>query len=310
MRNSFKILFFLKSIFVSILIIYLIKTFVYATFYVSDDFMEDTIFNGDLLLINRNIHNLNNNDVITYLYPLDTGYTNKQRPKLLGRCIGIPGDKLSISKSKILVNDKVLPDNETKKYNYKIITNKPYINYFIFQNLNINSLKQVNENEYIIATNVKTLDYLTKFDFITEATLDCTDKGIYDEMIFPSSPFIHNNIDNLNLLQIPKIGDTIQLTRFNIPLFYQIITFYEKNSFKIIRKKIHINGRKTNFYVFRNNYYYIIADNWHNSFDSRYFGLVPEKYIQGKVSMVIASVDKHTKWYNAIRFNRFFKPIK
>jgi len=53
----------------------------------------------------------------------------------------------------------------------------------------------------------------------------------------------------------------------------------------------------------------MLGDNFYNSFDSRYWGFVPEDSIIGKVALVIFSVDPNEFGLKKVRWNRFFKTI-
>lgn len=43
-----------------------------------------------------------------------------------------------------------------------------------------------------------------------------------------------------------------------------------------------INGKTTAYYEFKENYYFVMRHNRHNSLDSRYCGLLPESLVIGK----------------------------
>ncbi len=88
----------------------------------------------------------------------------------------------------------------------------------------------------------------------------------------------------------------------NIELYERIINVYEGNELKINGNEIFINGRPTNEYTFKMNYYWMMGDNRHNSADSRAWGFVPEDHIVGKPLFVWLSIGK-----KGIRWNRFFK---
>ncbi|MDR1180836.1 MAG: signal peptidase I, partial [Bacteroidales bacterium] len=75
--------------------------------------------------------------------------------------------------------------------------------------------------------------------------------------------------------------------------------------------KIFINGKETDSYTFKMNYYWMMGDNRHNSADSRYWGFVPEDHIVGKVSFAWLSLDKFKNWGEGkIRWNRMYRRIK
>ena len=78
--------------------------------------------------------------------------------------------------------------------------------------------------------------------------------------------------------------------------------FYKK---KCRRQEILINGQPATSYTFRQNYYWMMGDNRHNSEDSRIWGYVPEDHIVGKPVLVWFST-KNGSIGNGINWDRLF----
>lgn len=70
---------------------------------------------------------------------------------------------------------------------------------------------------------------------------------------------------------------------------------------------IYLNDSLITEYIFQENYYFMSGDNMENSRDSRYWGVLPESYIVGRVILIWKSRDKVA---NNIRWNRIFKKIE
>jgi signal peptidase I len=94
----------------------------------------------------------------------------------------------------------------------------------------------------------------------------------------------------------------------NLPLYERVIRNYELNDLKTENGKIYINGKETNQYTFKMNYYWMMGDNRHNSADSRYWGYVPEDHIVGKAVFIWFSMDKNKSLLDGkIRWNKLFR---
>ena len=113
------------------------------------------------------------------------------------------------------------------------------------------------------------------------------------------------NADNFGPLIVPKEGWTVKLDSTNYSVYERVISVYEGNTIEKIGNDILINGKKTNSYTFKMNYYWMMGDNRYNSADSRVWGFVPEDHIVGRASLVWFSKSP----YKGVRWERILKNV-
>lgn len=139
------------------------------------------------------------------------------------------------------------------------------------------------------------------------------DTANFSNPLFPN-PSVHGfvfkySIDNYGPLYIPKAGDEIALNEENFLRYGSAIEKYEGNTLEIINNEFYINGEKASAYTFKQNYYWMMGDNRHNSLDSRFWGFVPEDHIVGKPVFIWMSYDKYGEGLNKVRFDRVFTTV-
>ena len=118
-------------------------------------------------------------------------------------------------------------------------------------------------------------------------------------MIFPFTPDSGWTRDNFGPLWIPAKGATVALSAENLPLYARIIRDYEGGDIDAALAE--------GSYTFKQDYYFMMGDNRHNSLDSRYWGFVPEDHIVGRPALIWLSTDAGRKFPRNIRWGRFFK---
>ncbi|MCL7763211.1 signal peptidase I [Polaribacter sp. Z014] len=134
-----------------------------------------------------------------------------------------------------------------------------------------------------------------------------------DNAIFPHVESNHWSQDNFGPIYIPKAGATVKLDATSIPYYEQIIKNYENNDLQIVGDNIFINGKKADSYTFKQDYYWLMGDNRHNSLDARYWGYVPFDHVLGKPVLIWFSWDANAPTFGekikSIRWDRMFTTV-
>jgi signal peptidase I len=125
--------------------------------------------------------------------------------------------------------------------------------------------------------------------------------------MFPFDPNINASwtVDNYGPVWIPKKGMSTPLNSSNIAFYRRVISVYENNTLEEKSDGIYINGVKTDTYTFKQDYYWAMGDNRHNSEDSRMWGYVPHDHVVGKPLFIFFST-KEGSMKNGINWDRIF----
>ncbi|KIO51062.1 signal peptidase I [Flavobacterium hibernum] len=265
-------------------------------------------------------------DIVVFNWPVDTVhyfYEPKGRPGVIKpidkrsnyvkRCVGIPGDSLSVVDGYVFINGKklILPERAKPQYSYSVaLDGKTNIDFErLFKELDITDpagfRTEKRDTLYFRALTEASAERLKNTPGITAVKREI-DRG-NDNAIFP-----HINKwsqDNFGPIYIPEAGKTVALTNTSLPFYKEIITNYEGNTLQLDGSKFLINGKPTTTYTFKQNYYWMMGDNRHNSEDSRYWGYVPENHIVGKPVFIWLSWDTNGKGINKIRWSRVFTTV-
>ncbi len=237
-----------------------------------------------------------------------------KRDHYIKRCIAVAGDSLEIRNREVYVNGKPMPKPEHLQYLY-IINVPPHVN-INYKKLDEWGIDVGDKAGPTMAPDANGNMYL----HLEESQVDklkSLDPGIgaiifphepESKKIFPNDPKHFNSwtVDDFGPIWIPKSGETVSISKENIALYQRIINVYEDNDLKVTNDKIYINGEEAQEYTFKQDYYWAMGDNRHNSEDSRMWGFVPQDHIVGKPLFIWFST-KEGNISNGINWDRIFK---
>lgn len=237
-----------------------------------------------------------------------------KKENYIKRCVGIPGDTIEVRNKVLYVNGKEGYQPKYRQYQYfaQSATTGNAIDADILKDLDIEPREQDGMIQPTIFN--LTAEKLAKIKAIPNVVVWETDTmkaGIlnYNNPCFPADTNYKWSQNHYGPIYIPKKGTSIELTRANIPLYYTLITEYEKHSieYDVVNSQFIIDGKATNTYTFDMDYYWLMGDNRNDSYDSRFWGFVPEDHVVGKAWFIWFSYEKNL-WN--VRWNRLFRGIK
>jgi signal peptidase I len=257
----------------------------------------------------NNYPNMNSSTWIDYPVDLKTNY--------IKRCVAVPGDVLEIKDRQLFINGEAQPNPPEEQLSY-LVTSKDEINERNLEKLDIDpddfsfqGRPETNKVVYQMFLTKAKVDELKALPYITSVSEDYRTHEGPDARIFPGTKYTPWNGDNYGPLTIPKEGMKIIINDSTLYTYGRTIKDYDLNKeVKIEGDKLMIDGKEVVEYTFKQNYYFMMGDNRHNSLDSRYWGFVPEDHIVGKGFFIWLSINKHGSFLNKIRWNRFFKLVK
>jgi len=241
-----------------------------------------------------------------------------RRENYVKRCIGLPGDNLSIINRQVHINGQPQQDPEGIMHSYRFQVKSPAALKKIYTEykVNINDRNSVNdggESYYQSSFTAADAEKLrgTADIVMLEVNNDTIPESFDPQSLFPNAPlatFTSWTRDNYGPVHIPAKGETVQLTPENIALYRRVIQNYEGNALQLKDGKAIINGAPAESYTFKQNYYWMMGDNRHQSADSRYWGFVPEDHIVGKpVFTWLSKEDPNYQETGEIRWGRMFR---
>lgn len=243
-------------------------------------------------------------------YPVDL------KTNYIKRCVALPGDVLKIENKQVIVNGESIDNPDKMQFSY-IVQSKTQLSERVLDKLDIEATGAPNfqgdraiQLFYLTESEKQTLE---EQPFVIEVKpFRSYGQGEWESNIFPNDKELFPwNSDWYGPLTIPKAGQTIKINKETLATYGKAITLYDHNENAEIREgKLYIGNQEVTEYTFKQDYYFMMGDNRHNSLDSRYWGFVPEDHIVGKGFFIWLSLNANKSFFSKVRWNRFFQLIE
>ncbi|MEO6287726.1 MAG: signal peptidase I [Dyadobacter sp.] len=261
-------------------------------------------------------------DVVVFNYPPELQHPVDLKTNYIKRCMGLPGDKLEVRDLQVFANGTAVENPVRMENEYFVATTTAVNEEKVFKENGVSEYNAYSESYndtipsndqmgYLVFTTVEIAAKLKTYDFVKNITLVKSSKDISEPSLYPNSSLYKWNRDNYGPVTVPAKGMTVQLTPENVAMYGPVIKNYEENEDVVLdEKSVKVAGKAITSYTFKQDYYFMMGDNRHNSADSRYWGFVPMDHVVGKAVFVWMSIDPSpTSFFNKIRWNRLFRVI-
>lgn len=255
------------------------------------------------------------NDGIDYPVDLKTNY--------IKRCVAISGDTLQIVDRQVYINGRPGENPPLMQFSYRVRAQST-INERVLEKYDISEAEIVNRNGGLvtyqmqlrpeIAEELRSLPFIESAEVATMVSYGSMEPRTAETVeynIFPDPKMYPWNGDFYGPIVIPAEGMTININDSTLAMYGSTIRDYDHNEdVRIDGQRLIIDGQEVTEYTFKQNYYFMMGDNRHNSLDSRYWGFVPEDHIVGKAFFIWLSLDKNAGLIDKVRWSRFFRIIR
>ena len=261
--------------------------------------------NGDTVLVKAPVEDYHTyvryygREAVAKMSPLLVRPSDK-KDHYVKRCVAVPGDTLEVRDGFVWVNGVQQTVYPGVQLSYRVTTKGPALNQKVLQKLGLNTdelyFSPALPGYPEMPLTAEMLEKVKAMSGVTDVQPNIEADCDYRE-IFPFTPDSDWTRDNFGPLWIPSKGTTVTLTQENLPLYERIITAYEHSDLE--------EALASGSYTFKQDYYFMMGDNRHNSLDSRYWGFVPEDHIVGRPVVVWLSTVRGKRFPDNVRWRRF-----
>ena len=234
--------------------------------------------------------------------PLITRPVDK-RDHYVKRAVGLPGENLEIRQRELYINGTLIENPANVQFQY-VVNPAPAILPEDWRDEGISPDDVVPAGDAsIIFLSDEQKAYLERQNPAVSIEPAPQEAGA---RVYPHNTDYFGNwsVDDYGSVRIPERGMTVKLDARTYALYWRPIRVYENNpDFEMRGKEFYLDGQPITEYTFKQDYYWMMGDNRHNSEDSRIWGFVPETHILGKPLFVWFSI-KEGSLFNGVNWHR------
>lgn len=286
----------------------LLKGFVATTYLIPSSGMENTLYRGERILVNKWKYGLRLpcmtltgyhrwrpqeaglNDIVVFNNPANFNEpVIDRREVFIGRCIGTPGDTLMV--------DSLFYADPSEQY---APDRKSLYAYPAEREAELNALmKRLNINNGPLMGN-DTARHIRSFSRYEHYLLEqATGEPCWIQPLNTAG-----STQKRRPLIIPQQGAVINIYPWNLTLLRNTILLHEHKQADIKGDTLYVDGKAVKQYRFDKDYYWVVSNNSVNLSGSQVFGLVPHDHLIGKAALIWWSKRTETGPFNGYRWER------
>lgn len=290
----------IKAMLTAVVLVLLIKTFAFTSCTIPSTGMENSLYQGERVLVNKWSYGLRmpfstwrwlekpvrKGDVVLFNNPNPRSpHTSvSSRELFISRCVGVPGDTLMLNDELLVTDEQVLSPDSKSLYVYPHTEEEAMLNAMKKVNIKGNQLVGYADGKYIRSFSHYE-SYLLKQTLAGKVGLE----PLYGKDISKSHPFV-----------VPARGKPVKVYPWNVTLLCNTIVSHEGKQASVKGDTLYVAGKPVQSYTFGKNYYWMASNNPVNLCDSRLFGLVPHDHLIGRAWRI---------WFSS-RKGRFFQQVQ
>lgn len=298
----------------AIVAVLLLRGFAFTSCLIPSTGMENSIFQGERILVNKWNYGLRvpfmslfsyhrwrerpvrAQDIVVFNNPAGINQPVIDRREIyISRCIGTPGDTLLVD-SLFSATSRNAQFNPDKKRLYTYPADKENLITSLMNTLSIANDGLMGSSDSTHVRSFSRYEY-----YLLEQAM--SDRSWIQ-------PLTRKDEAELKPLIVPGKGKFVRVYPWNATLLRNTLVMHEGKQAEIKNDTLYVDGKPTQHCYFTKDYYWMGANNTVNLSDSRLFGFVPQDHIIGKASLIWFSKEKGTGLFDGYRWNRFFRTVK
>lgn len=295
----------------AILLVVLLRTFVCSPYSIPSQGMENSLWHGDRILVNKWSYGLrlpqlsifpyhrwrtrpvHKEDIVVFNNPANTNRKNLANKEIfINRCTGVPGDTIWVDSLYQYFNSGSSNPDQIRLYSYP----KKHSNELdsVVLKLGLTPVLKLGEDSLNHFSSFSQYEY-----YLITQEIGNKNWIKLAKQAQPTYPLV-----------VPGKKIKIEVKPWNITLLKNTLILHEKKKAEIKNDSLFVNSQWVKECSFSKDYYWMSSNHSLNLSDSRVFGFVPHDHIIGKAFFIWLSKEPNSNPFKGYRWNRFFKQVR